>query len=672
MRRIVLALFLCSVSISSAQHVQWASKVLGFSTEYTDDASSAKQALGKPNVVPTGGDSPMAWAVGKGDDEGHELKDPAYIKLGYATPMKIQQVAIAENSGPGAVTKVILYDTKGDDHEVYSADGHTIDARSRIFNIFFPMTTYEVEAVEVRIDPNVDDWNEIDAVGISDSPDSVKWRINVVKDLKFPEPPQNLGTNVNTRYSDLIDAITTDGRTMYVSRSECPDNVGGVEGGRDVYVTNLQSDGTWSEAVSLGRPINNKGHNFVNAVTPDGNTLLLGNLYDSDGEPNGSGVSFSHRTMNGWSMPEKIDIKNYYNNSKSASFFLTPDGKGILMTCKRDDTFGDNDIYISFRQDDGTWSEPLNLGPDVNTGGNEVGPFIAADGVTLYYSTNGLSGYGRNDIFMSRRLDNTWTKWSEPENLGPVINTPKFDAYYTLTGSGEYAYYSSKANSFGEDDVFRIKLPSSVKPKPVVLVSGHVYNEKTKAPIEAAIKYELLAGGKEAGLARSDPRNGAYKIVLPAGDNFAFRAEAKGFYAVSENFDTRGVTEYKEINKDLYLAPIEVGQVIRLNNIFFEFAKADLKPESFVELNRVAKFLNENTSIEIALGGHTDNVGSDASNQVLSENRVKSVLAYLQAQNVNPSRMTAKGYGRSKPVASNDTDEGRAMNRRVEFTIVKQ
>ncbi len=669
-----LVLTVIAARVASAQRVQWASKVIEFSSQYDEEESSARQALGPPNVLPTGGDSPMALAVARGDAEGNELMDSAWIRVGYEKPMRIQQIAVAENCGPGAVSAIIAIDTKGEAHLVYTASPAAVQENARMLCVFVPKTPYAVREVEVRLDPTVPGWNEIDAIGIADSRDSIRAEIRLAKNLTFTGPPENLGPNVNTEYADVVDAISPDGNTLYFSRNGYPGNVGGADAGSDIYVSTRQADGTWSVAQNIGAPLNNKGQNFVNSVTPDGNTLLIGNLYDELGEPAGRGISVTHRTATGWSVPEEVEIENWYNNSRFNEFCFSPDGKAILCAAKRDDTYGAKDLYVAFRRDDGTYSEPKNLGPDVNTIGDETGPFLAADGATLYYSTNGISGYGNCDLFVTRRLDETWTHWSPPENLGPQINTPKFDAYYVVPASGDVAYYSSSNNATGgkEPDIFRISLPAGAKPKPVVLVSGRVFNAKTKEPIAAVIKYETLADGNEVGRARSTPTDGAYKIALPSGGNYGFRAEAPGFVSVSENLNTGDVAAYKEVTKDLYLAPIEVGQTIRVNNIFFDFAKAELKEESFVELNRVVRFLGDNPTIEILLAGHTDNVGGVAGNAALSENRVRAVADYLVAHGVKKRRLTMRGFGESKPVASNDTEEGRALNRRVEFTIVKK
>jgi outer membrane protein OmpA-like peptidoglycan-associated protein len=300
-------------------------------------------------------------------------------------------------------------------------------------------------------------------------------------------------------------------------------------------------------------------------------------------------------------------------------------------------------------------------------------PYLAPDGVTLYFSSNRPGGLGDNDIWITKRLDKTWQKWSEPVNLGSPINTPDWDAFFTLDAGGEYAYMTSSLGGYGQSDIVRVKLLEKEKPNPVVLVSGNVYNKKTNQPLSASLVYETLPDGIVAGNGISDPADGAFKIVLPYDKNYGIRATADKFFAISENLNLDSLVKagYKEIHKDLYLVPIEIGQIVRLNNVFFDFDKWDLRPESYVELDRVVKLLNENPTIEIEMSAHTDSRGSDEYNFKLSDNRARSVMEYILSKGIAANRITSQGYGETKPVATNDTDEGRQWNRRVEFKIVK-
>jgi outer membrane protein OmpA-like peptidoglycan-associated protein len=353
---------------------------------------------------------------------------------------------------------------------------------------------------------------------------------------------------------------------------------------------------------------------------------------------------------------------------------MAHDGQTLLLYMTEEKAGVNNDIYVCFLQKDGTWSEPKSLGKKINLPNyEEMTPYLASDGVTLYFSSNRPGGLGDNDIWMTKRLDSTWQKWSDPTNLGSPINTSDWDAFFTLDAGGEYAYLTSSFESYGESDIVRVKLLEIERPDPVVLVSGNVYNKKTGKPLSASLVYETLPDGSTAGNAISNPEDGAFKIVLPYDKNYLIRATADHFFAQSENLSLDSLIKagYKEIHKDLYLVPIEVGQVVRLNNVFFDFDKWSLRPESFVELDRVVKLLAENPAIEIELSAHTDSRGSDDYNFKLSDNRARSVMEYILSKGIEASRLTSQGYGEKNPVATNDTDEGRQLNRRVEFKIMK-
>ena len=274
----------------------------------------------------------------------------------------------------------------------------------------------------------------------------------------------------------------------------------------------------------------------------------------------------------------------------------------------------------------------------------------------------------RQLIFVSRRLDDSWQKWSEPVNLGPNINTENGESFFTITASGDYAYFSLA--SIGNIDIYRVKLPAELRPNPIVLVNGKVINKKTNKPIGTEIIYEKLSTGEIMGSARSNPETGEYKIALPAKERYSFRAEAEDFISVNENLNLMNLNKYSEINRDLYLVPIEEGQTVRINNIFFNTAESNLLPDSYPELKRLVKILKENPSMTIKLLGHTDNVGTSKDNLILSNERAEAVKNYIIGLGIDGNRITTKGFGFSKPVSTNKTEEGRALNRRVECQIL--
>lgn len=497
-----------------------------------------------------------------------------------------------------------------------------------------------------------------------------KLDINTIEGLYYNEKPENLGNGVNSKYDEMTPVISPDGKGLYFSRKFHPQNSGGPSDLQDVYFSELRG-GQFQGAENIGSPINNSGPNAVFSVTPDHNTLLLMNTYDTDGRPKSQGLSISKRTSDGWSMPVELKIRQYYNKSTFNEFFLSNDGKVLLYAIERDDTKGRRDLYVSRSEGNGIWSEPMNMGSVINTPGTELSPFLASDGVTLYFSSNGHPGYGKNDVFMTKRLDDTWKNWSTPKNIGEPINGPAIDSYYSVPASGEYAYYVSSEKSLGLTDVFRVKLPSKAKPNPVVLVRGRVLNSKTKEPIGTTITYRDFETDKEVGEANSDPKTGKYEIVLPLDKAYSFFAEKDGFYSVQDRLDLTNVGDYEEIERDLYLTPIEVGQTAQLHNVLFMRGKPTLLQSSYPELNRLAKTLIDNSGIEIELLGHTDNVGDPDLNLKLSDDRVQAVRRYLINRGVEPNRIVGKGYGGSMPIADNSVEETRRLNRRVEFKITK-
>ncbi|MFL5773584.1 MAG: OmpA family protein [Flavisolibacter sp.] len=490
---------------------------------------------------------------------------------------------------------------------------------------------------------------------------------------------ENLGFNINSELAELRPTISADGNLLFFICENHPFNTkyNSIRNSQDIWYSERDtSTGKWTEAVHMDYPLNTYAYNAVFWISPDNNRILIRNAF-IDGDYAGNGVSMSYRKKNGtWSMPQALRIKNYekYDRGHQNGATMSQDAQTLLLYMSEIPGSYLNDIYVCFVQPDGTWSEPKSLGKKINLPKyDEMTPYLAADGATLYFSSNRPGGLGDNDIWMTKRLDNTWQKWSDPVNLGSPINTEDWDAFFTMDAGGEYAYMSSAQGGFGESDIVRIKLLEREKPDPVILVSGNVYNKKTNQPLSASLIYETLPDGEKAGDGVSNPLDGSFKIVLHYDKNYSIRATADKFFAISENLNLDSMVKagYKEIHKDLYLVPIEIGQVVRLNNVFFDFDKWDLRPESFVELDRVVKLLNDNPAIEIEMSAHTDSRGSDEYNFKLSDNRARSVMEYIVSKGIAPGRIVSRGYGETKPVATNETDDGRQLNRRVEFKITK-
>jgi OmpA-OmpF porin, OOP family len=669
---LTLTLVLITYTFSQAQIVQWASKVIEFSTELTPVQYSAQQALGKPNVLPAGGQSPNAWSPDK-------PKRKEFLKLGFATPMSIRQIAIAESYNPSAIFRVLVYDEAGKEYVVNTLNPMSVPLKGRMLNLFLEQTPYKVAAVKIEFDgAAVPDYFAIDAVAIANSNYPIIADIPKLQLLASGIAIEALDKNVNSDYSELNPVLSPDGKTLYFSRRNHPENVGGVADKEDIWYSELDSSGHWQLAKNMTK-FNNPGPNFINtiqSVTPDGKSaiIVLGNKYLDKGKMM-AGVSISSNVGGGWSKPVALNITNDYNFNEKANYFLTNNRKTLIISEEREDSQGDRDLYVSFMQDDSVWTEPLNLGDLVNSAGEESAPFLASDDKTLYYSSKGFSGYGGSDIYVTRRLDDTWTNWSEPENLGPEINSPLEDLFFNIPASSDYAYYSRGVTETNTD-IFRIKLPIVKSPDPWVTVRGKVVDENGN-PIDAKIIYERLPDGKEQGIAQTNPATGEYEIRLPAGHLYGVRAEAKDKISESQNLDLRNITSDQIIQgKDFNLEPIKMATIqenmtIVLNNVFFDFDKSTLKPESFPELDRIRKVMNEKTAMTIEISGHTDSIGTDDYNLELSERRARAVVKYLTDKGIEKARISIMYLGESKPTDTNETREGRKKNRRVEFKILK-
>ena len=528
---------------------------------------------------------------------------------------------------------------------------------------------------------------------------------------------ERLAGSISTPQEETGPRVTADGRWLYFMRS-LGNPALASESNQDIFVAERDAAGQWGPARSLGEPINSAGNNVVVHTAPDGQSLLVTGQYDAAGRRiDFDGVSQSTRQANGgWSVPQTFTKElNLPGDGEAIYRFIDASGTVALVSADTKKTLRNDDLYVSLRRPDGSWPPLRSLGPTLNTPGSELAPFLAPDGKTLYFSSDGHPGYGSSDIFVSTRLDDSWTKWSPPLNLGPGVNTPRFESYFSLPASGEYAYLSSQEPGTGayDSDIYRLLLPKALRPAPTLLVRGRVLDARTNAPVaNAELRYEQLPAGTEAGRLRLGGA-GTYEIALPAGRQYGFRAEAANYLAASDNLDLTDTTRYGEVTRDLYLLPLAEptaalatarvaiktaplaaavpGQLksvavpaplpvaaeekITLNNLFFVRGKPELLPASFPELNRLAQTLTEHPGLQLRLDGHTDNTGDAKDpkpNQILSEQRAVAVRDYLVRQRIAPVRLSTRGYGGSQPVAPNDTEANKARNRRVEFVVLSR
>ncbi|MCX7879247.1 MAG: OmpA family protein [Ignavibacteria bacterium] len=665
----LVLLFLFKQQVLSHDNIQWASYVVSFSSQLGNREYSAEQSLGKPNVLPTFGFTPCAWAP-----RNIRTKEGEYLHLGFSKPQFVRTLILNLNNSDDCITQIFFLDEKNNRYLVFKKQVFAqYKVKGKLVKIVIEKTLYKIKSVLIYFKTSfLNDYLQVDCVGISEYDESdfqIKINEAIVSKDEIKEP-RNLGPKINSPYQELAPVVTPDGKRIYFTREGHPSNIGNAKR-QDIWFSEVASNFDFTQAEILKAPINNEYHNFAFGTTPDGLSLILGNVYLPSGKMK-EGVSISRFNGIEWEFPNEIVVNGFENLNERTAYFLAYNGQILLLSLEGKDSYGGLDLYVSFLQDDGTFSKPMNLGKDINTAGDETSPFLAFDDETLYFSSSGFPGYGSLDIFLTHRLDSTWQKWSTPINLGKFVNSEGWDAYFSIPASGEYAYFISTKNSYGREDIFRVELPKSLQPKPVVIVYGKVLNKKNDTPISAKIQYEILPEGKIIGITESNPLTGNYKIVLPGGFRYGFLAKADGFMSISENIDIKKDYFYQEIRRDLYLVPLEVGESITLNNIFFNYNDYVLLEDSYPELNRLLKLMKENEGIEVEISGHTDNIGSPAYNYNLSLQRSRSVANYLISKGINPRRIIIKGYGEMFPIDSNDTEEGRQKNRRVEFKILKR
>lgn len=669
MKRIhILFTLLFITFFASGQQVQWAFKVLDHSTQRGSRDYAAVQAVGVPNVLSMG-ENVRAWEPKPNEKE-------SFIKVGFQKPIIPKQVIIRESYNPGHISAVYVYDAAGKEF-LLASTSDAFRTRDGLLQISTKEIKFNVLAVKLVLATANGETVGIDAIGITSTDKHFVIKQNENDLIKSNMVARKMSDSVNSNYMEIGPLISPDGQTLYFSRSGDPADMGGKNDIEDIWFSKWNaSTKSWGKAHNMGCPLNNEEPNFINSISPDGNTVLLGNSYYSDGTMS-DGVSVTRKTPTGWSKPERLIIEDEdRNKSKIVSYFMSNSEKILLISSDRKgDSYGSNDIYVSFLKSDNTWTKPLNLGNKINTDVFDDAPFLASDDKTLYFTSEGHGGYGGTDIYMSKRLDDSWQNWSQPENLGPVVNGAHDESFFSLSASGKQVFFTSQVAADSKDvDMYVLDLPPMLSPEPVLLVGGHVYDSKTKEPLKGVkVTFENLTTAKEVGIASSNYDSANYKIVLPAGAKYGFSAQKDGYISTNENIDLSGMKVYKEYQKDLYLTPIEVGQVITLNNIFFEFNKYDLKSESYPELDRLAELLKSSSTMQIEISGYTDSIGTKAYNDKLSGKRAEAVAAYLiKKSDVDKSRVTTRYFGESKPVSTNATAKGRELNRRVEFKIISK
>ena len=496
--------------------------------------------------------------------------------------------------------------------------------------------------------------------------------------------------NVNSPFDEQAPVLSPDGKTLYFTIANHPQNIGGKRDKGDIWQSVRIGD-EWSAPIHAGTVLNNKGYNAVGGFSPDGSQMFLLGHYSPDGEAKTQGISVSRNTGSGWTTPENIFIPYFLNKNPVISGHVNSSGNVLVFAGEGYSSLGVEDIYVSVKDATGKWIEPQNLGRNINTSFQEWSPWLSEDTRYLYFASNGRQGYGSFDIYYSKRLDDSWTKWSAPVNMGASVNSEGRELFYFPAPKDGLALYTSTLNSDGYGDIkmYRppkealdslmkempvdtvVKLVEIKREKPIagdeksVRVWGKITNATTNAPVAARVNFQ--SGSDFQVVAGPD---GVFSISVPSVDDYSIKVEAPGFLSSFEKLDIR-TFEMKDFEMNFSLQPVEVGATANLKSVLFQQSTANLLDESYSELDMVVDFLKANPTVEIELAGHTDNRGLQVHNLRLSRERVAKVKEYLTSKGIDGKRITGKGYGGIKPIASNDSETTRRLNRRVEFTIIK-
>ena len=511
----------------------------------------------------------------------------------------------------------------------------------------------------------------------------------------------NLGPNVNSQYDDYYPLITADDSVLYFTSRRASTTGGEINEYNNKYFEDIYKsvkiDGQWQEAQNIGKPINTEQNEAAVGLTPDGQKL-----YVYYGRKHNGDIYYSNKQGDKWSNTSTVGRKINTPNHES-SISLSYDGKELFFVSNKESgSIGGRDIFVSKKNDDGEWTEPENLGQVINTPYNEEGVFIHPDNKTLYFSSKGHNTMGGYDIFVSKRDSNG--NWSEPENIGYPINTPDDDLFITVAANKKHGYYtSSRAGGEGGKDIYKItflgpekkqlqsnqdNLIASIS-KPVKetitetqvkveknrlsLVKGTVKDAETGKPLEANIKIVDNTNNEEIISKKTNSKTGKFTVPLPFGKNYNLTINKDGYLFHSKNFNISEYSEksYEEVNLDIRLKKLEQGAKVVLNNVFFETDKVKPISTSYPELSRLVKVMKNNPELRIKITGHTDNVGSLEYNKKLSSERAQNVVGYLTENGISPDRLVAEGKADKDPIATNETEEGRMKNRRVEAKIIQ-
>lgn len=473
---------------------------------------------------------------------------------------------------------------------------------------------------------------------------------------------ENMGEKINSEWEEYLPSISADGKLFVMTRRGPHQNSVVSE---DFYQS-IYSNGQWTKAQNMGPSVNTFGNEGAQCLAPNGKVLFFTACDREDGFGR-CDIYISLKRNGQWTEARNIgpSINSKHWESQPT---ISPDGRELYFVSNRPGGYGNMDIWKSVLTEQGTFSTPVNLGSSINTTYDEMSPFIHTDNQSLYFASNGHPGMGDFDLFVSRR-DYPSASWQIPQNLGYPINTNGVENSLIVASDGKTAYFASDKSGYGQEDIFWFHLAEQHQAKQVAYLNTTIIDAETNDPLKASVEIIDLATGKVMISSFSYTRTGEFFTCLPANANYAVNVSKDNYLFHSENFSLNEQSALQALQLDIQLKRPNKGSAIVLKNIFFDTDAYSLKNESQVELNTLFTFLTNNPGLNVEIEGHTDNVGPKDYNLDLSENRAKAVFDFLITKGIDSSRLTYKGFGDSQPIADNNTDEGKAENRRTAFRV---
>lgn len=626
----IFILFILTYSSLYSQ-VKWADTVYSYTSEKHSKINSANQVTGHPNTL-SPIKSPNSWTPFQSENRHFEE-----ITVGFNNSEKINFLLLNINKGKESLDGILLLDDKSNELSLNISESLVSDNKGKFIFAVSPAKLIKRAKLILNLKMSKSDV-EIDAIGITNDTTNV-WAINEVNNSNFEGTVTNMGTRINSVYSELAPIISADNKTLFFTRDGHPENIG-AEKNQDIWISKKEGN-RFQKAINPYNPLNNEHHNFIFSTNSDGSKLLMSTKFNENSPPI---LSQSTIDENFWSELDTFEFVELNKSSSFVSYSLSQGQNLMFVSMAREDSYGGSDIYFS-KKIDGKWSELKNLGPNINTAADEITPFIANDNKTLYFSTDGWPGYGDKDLFVSK-YDEMTNQWSQAKNLGSQINTEGWEAYLTISSSNQQAYFVSTTNSMGAEDIFTIKMPTEANPSNSIIVKGKV-TDMNGNPLASIIEYTDLNTDELIGNATSSSSDGTYQITLPVNSFYGISAKLDGYYPISKSIDLiDGINNDLEV--DIILKEIKKDSSFILNNIFFEFGKSELNRKSQNELDRLVKIMEENESIKLKLIGYTDSIGNSENNLILSENRAKAVYNYLVNKGISKNRLEYIGKGEIK------------------------